>query len=254
MIDAPRSLSADERQALVADGFVLLPGIVPSSLVEAALRSINESLGANGIDPAALPKYRASSYAPDRVTSPEIVALYDQSPLRALVASTIGPVRPPTRGQIALRFPSADSVDSVPHIDGVAYPGNGVPPGTLAHFTALLGVFLSDAPQPRCGNFNVWPGSHRVVNDRLRAEGPAGFVGGFPPLPLGPPRPLCVRAGDAVLAHYQLAHGVAAHRGPHVRYAVFFRLTHVDHDAFGLAALHDLWRVWDGVRPFAGNG
>ena len=51
----------------------------------------------------------------------------------------------------------------------------------------------------------------------------------FPELPLGPPRPVLARAGDALLAHYQLAHGIAPNLGPHIRYAAFFRLFHRRH-------------------------
>ncbi len=46
----------------------------------------------------------------------------------------------------------------------------------------------------------------------------------FPPAPLPhPPLQLSVAAaGDALLAHDLLVHGVSANLGPHIRYAVFF--------------------------------
>jgi ectoine hydroxylase-related dioxygenase (phytanoyl-CoA dioxygenase family) len=71
----------------------------------------------------------------------------------------------------------------------------------------------------------------------------------FPPVPLPqPPLQLNVAAGDALLAHYLLVHSVSANLGPHIRYAVFFRLFGEGHDASSTASLADLWRGWDGLR------
>ena len=83
-------------------------------------------------------------------------------------------------------------------------------------------------------------------------EGAAAALGQpearFPPVPLPqPPLQLSVAAGDALLAHYLLVHSVAANLGPHVRYAVFFRLLDQSHDPSSTAALADLWRGWDGL-------
>jgi ectoine hydroxylase-related dioxygenase (phytanoyl-CoA dioxygenase family) len=166
------------------------------------------------------------------------------------VGSTIGPVRPPAEAQIALRFPTAQPPRApVPHIDGMSYGANGVAPGTLFHFTALLGVFLSDVSGPQAGNFLVWPGSHQVLEAHFRQHGVALLAGGaFPSLGTLAPRPLTARAGDVVLAHYALAHGVAPNLGPHVRYAVFFRLFHQDHERAGTRPLEDLWLEWEGMR------
>jgi hypothetical protein len=55
------------------------------------------------------------------------------------------------------------------------------------------------------------------------------------------------RAGDAVLAHYQLGHGIAGNASPHIRYAVFFRLWHVDHDSVRMECMTDIWREWAGM-------
>ncbi len=239
-----------QKRALIDDGYVLLPGAVPGPLVDRALRAINRSLGEEGLAKDRLPVLRASTFTPEIVATPPICDLYSGGSLPALVASAVGAVPPPSRGQVALRFPSPEEAGpAVPHIDGIAYPGNGVPPGTLQHFTALAGVFLSDVPGPDRGNFTVWPGSHRAVEERLRTRGPGSFFQGLPAdLSLGTPRPIVARAGDALLAHYQLAHGIAPNLGPHVRYAVFFRLFHPDHEAFGEAPLRDLWLEWPGLH------
>lgn len=247
-------LGPADRRRLVDDGYVLLPGVVPRPRVEAALRAINASLGERGMAPERLGEMRARTFCPEVVEAPEIVGLFGATPLAALAESAIGAgrLRAPTRGQIALRFPlpaqAPPAADPPPHVDGMYTPDNGVPAGTLYHFTALAAVFLSDVTAAEAGNFTVWPGSHTVLSGHLRRHGVESLLAGFPALPLGDPRPIQASAGDALLAHYLLAHGVSANRGPAVRYAVFFRLFHVDHDQVGTRALLDPWAEWEGLR------
>jgi hypothetical protein len=237
------------KRRLLRDGYVQIRRAVPPDRVEAALRAINRSLGEQGLPPDRLREMRARTFCPELVAAPEILDLYQDN--AELVASTVGQVRPPERAQIALRFPQREPTPPVPHIDGMPTPDNGVPPGTLHHFTALLGVFLSDVTGPGQGNFVVWPGSHLLLEGEFRARGPAAMAAGFPPLAMPPPRPLLAVAGDVVLAHYALAHGAASNLGAHTRYAVFFRIYHRDHDQAGARALSDLWMEWEGMpgRP-----
>jgi hypothetical protein len=242
-------LDSEQRRQLREDGYLLLPGLVPAALVEQALYTINHSLGSAGIDPAQLVGYRARTFTPELVQHPALTGLFSSSPLLGVAEAALGRGRvlPPREAQIALRFPGAGG-KAVPHIDGISSPGNGVPPGTLYHFTALGGVFLSDVTAADRGNLTVWPGSHRLVEQHLRTHGVAAIVDRFPDLPLGPPHPILARAGDALLAHYQLAHGIAPNHGPHIRYAVFYRLFHAQHEAFGTRPLTDQWLEWEGLR------
>jgi hypothetical protein len=247
-------LSEGQRRVLREDGYLLLPGLIPPARVEAALQLINHSLGSEGIDPGLLPTLRARTFTPELVKHPAVLGLLLDTPLLAAAEAALGAgnVRPASEAQIALRFPGppgATGGQAVPHIDGISAPGNGVPPGTLYHFTALGGVFLSDVTEPDRGNLTVWPGSHRLVEAFFRAHGPAGMIDRFPDLPLGPPRPILARAGDALLAHYQLAHGIAPNRGPHVRYAAFFRLFHARHQELGTRPLVEQWLEWEGLGP-----
>jgi Phytanoyl-CoA dioxygenase (PhyH) len=244
------SLDAEQRRALREEGYLLFPGLVPRDKVEAALRAINQSLGSEGMPREALPGFRARTFTPELAPAPPILDLYAASGLSAVAEAAIGAgkVRPPAEGQIALRFPSvAPGNPAVPHIDGISTPANGVAPGTLFHFTALGGVFLSDVPEPDRGNFTVWPGSHLMLAEHLRREGPQAVVDRYPELPLPAPRPIVARAGDALLAHYLLAHGMAPNLGPHIRYAAFFRLFHADHHTFGTRPLLDPWLEWAGL-------
>ncbi len=241
-----------EARALREDGYLIVPGLVPRARVDAALLAINGSLGEEGIAKDRIWTLRAQTFCPELVGAPPILDLYAATALPALAEAALGAgnVPPPTTGQIALRFPQAitEPRDPYPHIDGMPGPLNGVAPETLYTFTALAAVFLSDVPARFRGNFTVWPGTHRVLEAHFRAHGTDELLHGFPKVPMPPPRQLVVQAGDVLLAHHALAHGAAPNVGPHVRYAVFFRLTHRTHDPRSTAALTDIWRQWEGLR------
>ena len=250
------ALSADDKRTLEETGYLLVPGLVSPDRARAALAAINASLGRNGLPPDALPHMEALTFCPELVGDTAVLDLYRATPLKELAEAALGAgcVRDPRDAQIALRFPTPGAAkgDPRPHIDGLPRALNGVAAGTLYHFTALAVVFLSDVDEPFAGNFTVWPGSHRALaayfatNDALgtlaRPEVP------FPPVALPEaPRQLIVQAGDALLAHYLLVHGVSVNLGPHIRYAVFFRLFHDEHEPDAIASLGDLWRHWPGL-------
>jgi hypothetical protein len=252
------TLTPAQARALVDEGYLVVPGLVARDRVDAALHAINHSLGEQGVAKDALWTMRAQTFCPELVSAPPILDLYAATGLRALAEAAIGAgragsVRAPATGQIALRFPQALAAgaaprDPHPHIDGMPGPLNGVTPSTIFHFTALGGVFLNDVDEPFRGNFTVWPGTHLTLARHFAAHGTDSLLTGFPPVALPAPRQLRARAGDVLLAHYQLAHGVAANLGPHVRYAVFFRLFHDAHDGASTATMTDPWREWEGVR------
>ncbi len=244
-------LTMGQKRALYEDGYVLLPGVVPAAAVRQALRAINASLGEHGMHPDNLEQFRARSYCPEMQSSTAITDLMNRSPLFDLCESAVGrgALRPVRGGQIALRFPrDGEPHRPGPHIDGMYSPTNGVPKGTIANFTALAGVYLSDVPEAFSGNFSVWPGTHRQFEGYFREVGPQALLDGMPKVEMPPFRQITARAGDAVLCHYQLAHGVAGNASPHVRYAIFFRLSHVDHDAVHWECMTDIWREWAGMR------
>ncbi len=244
-------LTHDQKQAMYTDGFAHFPGIVPRELVDNALRAINASLGDRGMHPDELPTLRSRSYAPEAQNAPAITDLLTASPLWGVAESGIGvgQIRPVSAGQIALRFPAMGPARTPhPHIDGMYSPTNGVPQGEIRNFTALIGVFLSDVPTDGAGNFTVWPGSHRLNAEYFRREGPQALLNGMPQVELPAPKQIHAKAGDAVLAHYALSHGIAGNASPHIRYAIFFRLTHVDHDAMKWESMTDIWREWAGMQ------
>jgi hypothetical protein len=140
----------------------------------------------------------------------------------------------------AAQAPGALPPDS--HIDGLYAPDNGVPINTIHNFSLLLGVSLTDMPNPNMGNLGVFPGSHLALG---RAVGQVGLVqavgilsqgatsatqnveqlvGGFHTL--APPQPLCGMQGMACLLHYQSIHFVQPNTGAEDRVMVYFRVTH----------------------------
>ena len=247
-------LTRTQKKSLYDDGLVRLPGIVPEETVSAALWAINSSLGSEGLHPDRLTTFNAQSFCPELQNSQWITDLLTTTPLWDLAESAIGQgmVAPVSSGQIALRFPSMDPPrDPHPHIDGMYTPTNGVPKGTIQNFTALIGVFLSDVRGPYSGNFTVWRGTHRKYESYFREHGPEALLKGMPDVELPEPEQLTVRAGDAVLAHYQLGHGIAGNASPNIRYAVFFRLHRVDHASVRWECMTDIWQEWDGMQDLA---
>jgi ectoine hydroxylase-related dioxygenase (phytanoyl-CoA dioxygenase family) len=111
-------------------------------------------------------------------------------------------------------------------------------------------VALSDVPTDFAGNFTVWPGSHLLYERYFQTHDVRDMLHGTPRLEhLPEPTQLRVRAGDLVLAHYQLGHTGAPNLSAHVRYAVFFRLYHEHHDADALDILADIWREFPSLVP-----
>ena len=247
------SLSPAQIADFRRDGFLHLPGAVPGEQVESAVHAINYNIG-QGIPADALQTWRSQSFFPELSRQPAITDLFNASGLRQTVQNLMGQsnVAPAGSGQLALRFPGAPDAPLSPlrgHVDGIHTPDNGVPQGTLASFSALLGVFLTDVPGENAGNFTVWPGSHLKMQNYFRAHGTEIILqeNKIPPIERGAPQQLCVRAGDAVLAHYQLLHGAAGNGAPRPRYAVFFRIKHPDHEAHKPECLTDVWREWPGI-------
>lgn len=248
-------LTIDQKQQMYESGYVKLPGIVPQDRVDAALRAINASLGTNGIDPSKLAIFRAQSYTPELRDTAPITALLNETSTLAEAESAIGSgqIKPVTHGQVALRFPVAEEPNEPrPHIDGMYSPTNGVKEGTIANFTALVGVLLSDLPGPYRGNFTVWPGSHRLYEDYFLEHGAQALLEGMPKVQLPEPVQVTGKAGDAFLVHYQLAHGIACNSSPHIRYAIFFRLHHIAHEQVHWECMTDIWREWSGMREVVG--
>ncbi len=245
-------LSKVQKRALMDDGYLHIPGVVPRVMVDEAVRAINHDLG-KGMDPSLMWRFHVQTFCPELTSAPAIVELFTRTPASALAESAIGArLRVPTGAQIALRFPGyADPPKpGSPHIDGLPNRErtNGVPEGTILSFTALACVLLSELPGPFAGNFTVWPGSHRAHAAWVRAHGFRSLLEGPPRVEYRDPVQVVGKPGDVLLTHYLLGHSVAPNVSPNVRYACFFRL-----EVDGLAehraeSVLDPWRDWEGMR------
>jgi hypothetical protein len=246
-------LDSSARQNIVDDGYTVLRNAVPRDLVDEALHAVNASLGQRGIDPAMLDKYRATTYCPELTEAAPITDLLRRTAAWDAGQELIGRdrVRAPGPAQIGLRFPlppGSGPFPLQPHIDGMHAPENDVPMGHIFRFTMLVAVMLSDVESDDAGNFTVWPGSHVAYAEHFHQHGTTVLAQGrMPNLRLRRPVQVRARAGDAVVAHYGLGHCVAPNLSPNIRYAVFFRLRHVEHDDADPSPMHDLWREWEGV-------
>ncbi len=248
------SLTSAQISDFKRDGFLLLPGAVPTELIETALHTINHRLG-QGVPVEELHIWQRRSFFPELQSQPVITDLFNASTLLPTMRSLMGEenVALAKGGQLALRFPrepGASPHSPHPHIDGVYSPDNGVKKGTIHSFSALIGVFLTDVESDFAGNFTVWPGSHLKMESYFREHGTAVVTeeGRNPPIEAGEPLQIKARAGDAMLAHYQLFHGVAPNLAPRPRYATFFRVQHPEHEAHRMECLSNLWREWPGVQ------
>ncbi len=229
------------------DGYIQFAGLVPHTLIKAAVGVIECDLRIN-YRPERFDEYNSRSYCPDIVEASPILHLFTKSPVHGLVDELLGMdniVSGP--GQIAIRKARNcdESIAPAAHLDGFAAPLNGVPPGTIYNHTLLAGVFLTPVQSEFAGNFTVWPGSHYTYEKYFRERGPRAMNEPMPRLAVGEPRQLFCGPGDVVLAHYSLGHSAAVNVGDIDRIAVFFRIA--------LRALEcDRWRyltnIWEGWR------
>ena len=243
-------LNHAQKTAIYDDGFVVLPGVVPKVRINAALKAINHSVG-EGMDRDEMVTMRSRSYCTELTSEPVMTNLVLGTPVWELAQSAIGHdrINKPTGSQIALRFPGLQDPPGAvgAHLDGMHSPHNGVPEGKILNFTMLVVVLLADVPEPYSGNFSAYPGTHHQYENYFRENGPEALLEGMPPIDMPEPTQICGKAGDVVLCHYQIAHTAAPNVSPNVRYAVIFRLSHVDHENQMHDVMTDIWREWEGM-------
>ena len=263
--------------ALLTNGAVTLPSLVPSERVRAAREAIERALG-------------QGATAEDLGRMPEILALYHQTPLRAFVEALLDAgVDPDTVGrelmrdyyssthrvtgaQVAIREPSEGcgtsggvppSWDSHWHVDGLWHDGpDGIKhtkKGEVGQFDALVGVCLTDGHDaPFRGNLTVWPGGHELMaaqfasTNLLQRLKDAGLSALPRPQDLRPcpARQLMLRAGDVCVVNYLMPHTVAPNVGSR-RIMVYFRVSSrwwAGHGELPQPALASPWHHWPGLR------
>ena len=251
------ALTPQQQRQLYERGYLHLPAAIPREHIERCRRKIHHDIGRHGLDPNELTRFRARSYCPELQNDPDFTGLARSPEPWALLTAALGEgnVAVSEWVQIALRFPSMQEEPRRPkwHIDGVPTPDNGMPPDQIEHFTCLLGVVLADVTEPNRGNFTVWPGGHRKIEQWFCENPKEKLLEGYPELDLAEPHQVCAKAGDVVFAHYLLPHGVGPHTGPDPRYMVFFRIKHLRHQELGDRPLREAWCEWPGVQDVAAS-
>lgn len=241
-----------QKQQLLEEGYVVIPGAVSKYLVDRALKAINHSIG--NTPPGGS---NGANFCKELEQEDVIKDLFDQSPLKPIMDSLIGKEQyyPTWGAQIALRFPAyADSYNPHlgSHLDGMLKLDEGI----IQHFTSLVGVLLSDQLEPDMGNFVVYPGSHRLCAEYLREHGPdsiASHEGArrYHEWILGKiPNPVQItgKAGDAVINHFQIYHAGGTNLSPHIRYSCYFRIVHKALTKDWGEPMMNPWMHWPGVR------
>mmetsp|Transcript_56312 Transcript_56312/g.134368 ORF Transcript_56312/g.134368 Transcript_56312/m.134368 type:complete len:452 (-) Transcript_56312:134-1489(-) len=248
-------LTPQQYEAFARCGFMILKGAVPTEYVNGALRYINHLIGQgpdswvvdldSPTEPGEPPKLKLPSSR-----HPSIEALVTRTCLGVAVQRLLQSPFGTGGAQLAVRFPVTDLLESVDgklteaaykvvhrddsteqfHIDGT---GRESP----LPFSVLLKVALSDQTSQHCGNFTVFPASHRnsevirwyfgqisaTKGVGTRAEAGAGQPPKPPKPAIGPPLQLQLAPGDAVLAHPYLCHRPGTNTSAHIRYSAFFR-------------------------------
>ena len=248
-------LSDRQKRQFFKQGYCLIRKLISRDMTERALQAINHSLGSEGMDKDGLPILRSQTYCPELTETGIITDLVNATDLAPVTESLLGKgnLDRQTYGQIALRFPQATAgPPPAPsgHIDGLGSGLNGRAVGDYArHFTCFAVVYLHDVLEPNCGNFTVWPGSHRVMEDYVRDKGLDILSRGQPSLDW-PHAPVQIRgrAGDVCLVHHQTVHAGAPNISPRIRYAIIFRLRHVKCAENGLKSITDIWLEYPGLR------
>lgn len=220
-------LGRQHKRDFAGDGYLVVPRVVPRSLVEAARREVARRVES---EPPPAGHHGPHSYflaaAPDDALS----ALLFESPALSVAESLIAPGKfdAPDQVQLSLNVPPLDHLPGGPHMDGLAPPETDGRPGT---FTLLAGILLTDQVAEQMGNLWVWPGSHLSAAAYLREHGPDALLSSipYPRVELAEPRQLVGRAGDVVLAHYLLGHNIGGNTSAVTREVVYFRLRREGH-------------------------
>ncbi|TDH70749.1 hypothetical protein CCR75_009772 [Bremia lactucae] len=246
----PLILSDSQRRLFIQNGYLQIRGVVPMHLVNTALRTINHKLGvaknlSNGGAEGAV------KLAGNTSNSKSILDLFYLSDVGKYVEALVGAgqVVPPVGAQIALRFPE---IGEPQEPLGTEWHTDGMRQGCIHPFTLLVGIALSNVSEPLSGNLTVFPGSHKLLQNRFTSDGKlngyddecikAESIWGDGTLPdLGTPVQLLASRGDLVLAHPNLAHRGGLNFSPDIRYQVYFRIKHKKFNELRNRCVTNLW-------------
>jgi hypothetical protein len=131
------SLSREQKQHFIDQGYIHIPGVVPKPLLDRALRAINRHL-AIPASQTKLQVLRSITSCPDLVASKVIMDLLTHSPALAYIETMLGKFNFPRAGQIALRYPGDGCV--LGSIEKLTGPGMV---DMIAQGNPLVGGFMN---------------------------------------------------------------------------------------------------------------
>lgn len=167
----------------------------------------------------------------------------DNPTIRDGIEKVVGEYIPLRTSQIAYRFPGEKGGNL--HIDNFTDAARTM---KRPEFNVLVGFVLSDVDTEWMGNFTIYPGSHKLVEEWSRKyggykhffnEGLSGMLKWVKPK-LGKPVQLCVKAGDVVIANRFTLHLVCSdNKSDVIRKMVWYRVSLVAGD--GVDQFYDVW-------------
>jgi ectoine hydroxylase-related dioxygenase (phytanoyl-CoA dioxygenase family) len=250
-------LNHNQKIQLIGNGYVVIPGVVPRVMIQEALKAINHSIG-RGIPE----NHRGANYCEELSRSPVIADLFNKTPAKTLIDSLVGEDNyyPIHGGQIALRFPNYQDPPNPhlgAHLDGMLKLKEGI----VENFTSLVGILVSDQPEPNMGNFVVYPGSHRMCERYFQEHGPDVLLSDesfqtmhrSKDMQLPEPVQITGQAGDLVISHYQLIHAGGPNTSHAIRYSCYYRVYHEGIRNDWRAPLTDMWMHWPGLQSVLNN-
>lgn len=244
MLTEPTELTPEQIGHFAEYGYVVIPGVVPEDLVQAASARIDEIVAA---DPPA-PETRGNHfYFPRIVDEPALGAPLLATPAFGLADALAGAgtLEAPWQVQIALNIPPFPHRPGRPHIDASNAEPVDAPIRTT--FTLLAGILMSDQAEEDSGNLWIWPGTHLAHAAYFRERGPQAYCA-YPDIDLPEPVQLVGRAGDLLLAHYLLGHNIGGNTSQATRRALYFRISKRGHEDHRAEFLQDVWLDYDPVR------
>ena len=122
----------------------------------------------------------------------------------------------------------------------------------------MVGVFLTDLIEQDWGNFTVWPGSHREIQQAFKGKYGRELVNAVrnPGPTKAPSRQITASAGDVIITHHLLGHGTAKNVADTTRYVAFFRFEPIewanrfgeDKQARDKSYVEEPWQFSDGWK------
>ena len=201
-------LNDEQKQCFFNDGFIVIKNVIPRSITETARKLIEGSL----------PRDKRVLLVPrDLATHPDILRLFNETCLKTILATELGPFPEVISSQIAVT-PAFDTMGGrpSPHVDGswsgpIPDSANDIEPVrgrpldpapyfgenddrrgsndgqlwqdpdrtiSLGSYSALVGVALNDQSIPGRGQFAVLKGMHEEVESAFRLQRDAvGVIG-----------------------------------------------------------------------------